>query len=453
MLIYLNVTYLLLCPIFLIAEKLNTGHFVPHIILGYVYLLVGVTNLFSAIYSGLVLTNKREIIICGKPFAIQTDSRLDNSIRWISILSIMVMAFLNMIGFGNPSNDSILADFAFGHSLIVLTAILIGRTASFFWFIIVICVLFYTAYRIGFSYRYNYLTATESNRYELAIQKKQKWALSRQETLRAEGLNPPTVSRYFNEWLIFILIAFFTGYFFTGITLDMIKIIPAVTQDIANAIDTVNQQELDREREKNFQEEQKMLLKQESLRAELNFLKSQLNPHFLYNTLNYLYVKSLDYSDDLAGSILKVSDIMRYSLRQDSDFVPLDEEIAYLKDFIDLHQLRNENKLNINFTIEGITKQKLIIPFILISLVENAFKHGKLNEKNYPLVIKISCYIDRIDFYICNRKNDRATINSTQIGLANIQRRLNLTYPSSHSFKIEQNDNLFSCWITIKASS
>lgn len=451
LLTYLNIAYITLAIFFLSFEKIETGNFVPHVALAYVYLFVGAANFFSALYNYWILTGKTKITLAGQQIDLDPESKFDIASRWVSIVSIMFLAFLNMMGFENPSNDSILVDFAFGHSLIVLAAILLGRKAAFVWFLIVLGTLFLKSYSIGFTYQYNYLTKAESTRYEKALERNENWALQRKATLQREGLNPPKVVRYLNEWIVFILIAFFTAYFFTGISLDMIKIIPSVTQRLANAIDTVKEQELEREREKNLQEEQKMRLEQETLHAELNFLKSQLNPHFLYNTLYYLYVKSREYSDDLADSLLKVSDIMRYSLREDSKFVLVQEEITYLKDFIALHQMRYKNKLQIEFNVQGPTDQKFIIPFILISLVENAFKHGRMTNMDFPLTINLNCYTDRIEFYMRNQKGHKPTVDSTHVGLANIQRRLDLTYPSSYTFKIEQDEDSFSCWLSILA--
>ena len=440
LLIYINVTYLFLAPLFLISERLSTGHYVPHFLLGYVYLFVGATNFVSAFYNSLLLSGRSTIRIYGRTLSITAEDSFDFTSRWFSILSIMFLSFLNMIGFGNPSSDSLLVDFAFGHSLIVLAAVLLGRRVALLWTCIIISILLFKTVDLGYSYQYNYLTTAESLQYETALQKKEQWALNRQRTLAAEGLKPPTVSRYFNEWLVFILIAFFTAWFFMGISLKMLKIIPSVAENIANAIESVNQQELERER-----------FKQESLHAELNFLKSQINPHFLYNTLNYIYVKGLAHSEELADSIHKVSEIMRYSLREATEFVFIEEELTYLRDFISLHQLRNKNQLNIEFTVAGPTKQKTIIPFILISLVENAFKHGDLVNKNLPLIIKLFCNMNEIRFFMKNKKNDKPLIDSTHIGLANIQRRLDLSYPSSHDFKIEQDDDSFTCWLIITA--
>ena len=96
-----------------------------------------------------------------------------------SDISLMGMSFLNMSGFGNPSNDSILTDFAFGHSLIVLSTILIGRKTAFIWFMIVVGTLFYVTNRHGWDYQFNYLTPKESINYQNAIKKREKWALVR----------------------------------------------------------------------------------------------------------------------------------------------------------------------------------------------------------------------------------------------------------------------------------
>lgn len=315
LLIFLNVTYLLLVPTFLISEKLATGRFVPHPFLGVIYLAVAATNLISALYNYLLLIDKRSVSLLGTTIQVTGSLRSDDTIRWASILSLMGMSFFHMIGFGNPSNDSILTDFALGHSLIVLAAILIGRNASFVWFVIVLGILVYVTLRNGYSYQFNYLTPAESSKYQQALETQQPWALARKAALETNGLNPPKLSRYFNTWLVFILVAFLTAYFFNGITHDMFKIIPTVTEDIKNAIDASSRREIEQEREKNQVEEQRLLFQQEALRAELNFLKSQVNPHFLYNTLNYFYIKAYEHSEELAESIRQLSDIMRYSLK------------------------------------------------------------------------------------------------------------------------------------------
>lgn len=449
LLFLLNLTYLALTPVFLISEKLATDHFVPHPILGWVYALVGTANLLSAAHNYLRLTDRRVVNLIGKHWPVNTDERLDGALRWTSVVSVMIMSFCHMSGLGNPSSDAILTDFALGHSLIVLVAMLLGRPASIVWFVVVLGLLFYVSFfDKGYSYQYNYLTPQETTRYELALYQQKPWALARRAALQANGLNPPRISRYFNTWFVFILIAFLTAYFCLGITHDVFKVIPTVTETIKDAIETTKREELEREREKNQVEEQKLLLRQETLSAELKHLKAQINPHFLYNTLNYFYIKSLDLSEDLAEAILKLSDIMRYSMQENLSLVSLAEEIDYMQQFIALHQLRNDNKLFIEFAVTGPVTEKQILPFLLIGLVENSFKHGKMNTADCPLIIAINATADQIKFQSSNRKNQKKRVESNHIGLTNMRRRLDLTY-ENYSFDIVQDEDEFSCTLLI----
>jgi hypothetical protein len=417
LLFLLNISYLGLIPIFLISEKLANGHYVPHPILGWVYALVAGANLVSALYNLMRLRSWHTIRLAGFVFRVSEAGRVDETIRWVSVVSILIMSFCNMSGLGNPSSDAIITDFALGHSLIVSSAILLNRKASFGWFLIVLGLLIYASFfQKGYSYQYNYLTPTESARYVNALEQNKPWALARQKELRQNSLNPPTVSRYFNTWFIFILSAFLTSYFCMGITLDVFKVIPGVTAEIKEAIDATSRAELDRQRERSQAEEQRLRQRQETLSAELKALKAQINPHFLYNTLNYFYMKSQDDSPELAEGVLKLADIMRYSMQDDRGRVGLDEEIMYMKQFIDLHQLRNSQKLFIDFSVKGPTNEKEIPPFLLIGLVENAFKHGKMNEPEHPLIIRIEATKSAFTLYSSNKKNRKQRVESNQIG-------------------------------------
>ena len=450
LLFLLNLSYLVLTPIFLISEKFANGHYVPHPILGWVYGLVGSTNLLSAVYTLSLLRNKRTFRLFGLQVRIDNSNRLEVAIRWISIVSILFMSFCHMIGLGNPSSDAIITDFALGHSLIVLTAILLGRRPAFVWFTIVMGLLFYVSFaQKGYSYQFNYLTPTESVRYQAALQQHKPWAVARQSELRTNALNPPTVSRYFNTWFVFILIAYLTSYFFMGITLDVFKVLPTVTEGIKEAIAATNRQELERERERSQTEEQRLLLKQETLSAELKALKAQINPHFLYNTLNYFYIKSSEVSSELAEGVLKLAEIMRYSMQDDRNRVSLNEEINYMNQFIDLHQLRNSHKLFIDFTVIGPTEAKEIPPFLLIGLVENAFKHGKMNEVDCPLIIRIEASNSGITFFTSNKKNQKKRVESNNIGLSNLRQRLALTYEDNYTFEVIQDEDNYSCTLII----
>jgi hypothetical protein len=157
----------------------------------------------------------------------------------------------------------------------------------------------------------------------------------------------------------------------------------------------------DEKKQRKILEEQKMQLEVEKSQANFNFLKAQINPHFLHNTLNFLYAKSLPYSPELSEGILTLSEIMRYALSEGNakdGKAPLKDEIEHVRNVIKINQLRFSNKLNVRFDVEGVVNGAEIIPFILITLVENAFKHGDLKSNEYPIEIKLKVDSDMISF-------------------------------------------------------
>jgi two-component system LytT family sensor kinase len=281
--------------------------------------------------------------------------------------------------------------------------------------------------------------------------------LVRQEELRSFTLNPPKVTRYFNTWFVFILQAIIISYFFNGITNDMFRILPKVTDDIEKAITVANEQSLEQEKERenslkeNFKIlETNLMLREEILKTELNFLKAQINPHFLYNTLNYFYIKASEHDEHLADSILKLSEIMRYSLNDGAqNTVEIEKEIESIKSLIALHQIRYNNKLFIDFQVNLAIPYKQILPLVFIGLVENALKHGKLNDSIFPLTITLEVTEKEVKFYLKNRKNPKSKIFSTEIGLNNVKRRLELSYPNNHTLKIIENDDEYHCYLEI----
>ena len=446
-----NVFYLLLVPVYLSSEKLANGHFVPHPALGWIYGLVATVNLIAGLYNLMVLSGKTSVSLFGRTVSFSSRHRIDALLRWGSVVTILAMSLCHMIGLGNPSSDAIITDFALGCTLIVLVAILLGRPASLVWTAVVIGVLCYVAFgQKGYSYQYNYLTPTESARYETALSTGQTWALTRQAELKANSLNPPHVSRYFNTWLIFILITTLVSYYCMGVTLNVLRVVPMVTEEIRAAIDAASREERERERERSLEAEQRLLLQQETLKAELKTLKGQVNPHFLYNTLYYFFIKASAVSDDLAESILQLSDIMRYSMQDGVNRVHLNEEIDYIQRYIDLHRVRNPDELFIDFVVEGPTDKKEIPPFLLIGLVENAFKHGKLNETDHPLRLHVQATDTHIRLVSSNLKNHKKDVESNRIGLTNLRRLLELTYPQRFTFEVRQTDDDFSCELIIQ---
>ncbi|XAZ82023.1 histidine kinase (plasmid) [Fibrella sp. ES10-3-2-2] len=434
----INITYLVLTPIFLISEKLATGSYVPDYRLWFIYGFVGIANLVSGIYAFVTLKETR-FTVFGKRLdssKLKRDSRIDKVLRWMSVVSVMCLSVVNTLGIGNPSTDSLLTDFAFAHSLIVLAALILGRTAMLTWSVVIVAILTWVTFgKLGYSYRFNYLTPTESVSYESALVQRKAWALNRQAVLKANHLNPPQASRYFNVWIIFIGVATATAYFFAGVALDLFKVIPEVTDDIKDAIDATK-----------VAEERRLLQQQETLTTELKALKAQVNPHFLYNTLNYFYIRSQEVDPELADSIIKLSEIMRYSMRENFNTAKLSEEINYMKQFISLHQLRY--RMHIRFSVTGNVEAKGILPFLLIGLVENAFKHGNMTDPDFPFVIDIKAFDDRIEFFTTNLKNRKQRFESNNIGLANTRQRLERTY-ENYTFEIDETDDTFSCTLKL----
>jgi LytS/YehU family sensor histidine kinase len=199
-------------------------------------------------------------------------------------------------------------------------------------------------------------------------------------------------------------------------------------------------------------EAQKLQLEIEKTQANFNFLKAQINPHFLHNTLNFLYAKSLPYSSELSEGILTLSDIMRYALSQGNEKdgkAPLVDEIEHMRNVIKISQLRFSNKLKVNFEVNGVLNGAMIIPFVLITLVENAFKHGDLKNPDSPIDIKLNVEGNKLYFYCRNKKKTGPKELSTGIGLDNIRNRLDLAYGSHYKFVVKDEAEFYTTELTI----
>jgi hypothetical protein len=202
-------------------------------------------------------------------------------------------------------------------------------------------------------------------------------------------------------------------------------------------------------------EREKAILEQERLRLEYAYLKSQINPHFLHNVLNFFYAKSLSGStEQLSNGILYLADIMRYVINNEEDEygnIPLESEIQQIQNMIGINQLRFDNQMNIEYRMQGDLSSIKVIPFVLLTLVENAFKHGKILDKHTPLLIELSRDIDsgNLNFLIKNRKANEQSAKSTGLGLENIQKRLALAYGDRHQFIIKEDDEIYSVHLSI----
>lgn len=187
----------------------------------------------------------------------------------------------------------------------------------------------------------------------------------------------------------------------------------------------------------------------QKLEAELKLLRGQINPHFLFNTLNNLYALSLDKSDKTPDLILKLSDLMRYMLYDCRDsYVLIDKEISFIKNYLELEKIRIGEKANVDMKVMGSTGLQHIAPLLFIPFIENAFKHGTNRLLNHSF-IKILFDLEKngvIRFVIENTKDEKEHFIDKKysgIGIENVKKRLSLLYPDKHSLKITDNQNIF----------
>ena len=188
-------------------------------------------------------------------------------------------------------------------------------------------------------------------------------------------------------------------------------------------------------------------LENQRLQAELSFLKMQINPHFLFNALNNIYSMAvLERAGKTGNGIMKLSEMIRYMLYEKEDDqhrVPLDKEIAHINNYIDLQKLRYEGDIYMHFTIEGEIIGRKVPPLLLFPLIENACKHGVLQDPAKPVSIHLSVNSKELSFSIHNFKNDFLKDQTGGIGLVNVQRRLSLLYHQQPVLSIDNSRNAF----------
>lgn len=179
-------------------------------------------------------------------------------------------------------------------------------------------------------------------------------------------------------------------------------------------------------------------IENEHLRTELSFLHMQINPHFLFNSLNTIYGLSLKKSDNAPKAVLKLSQLLRYMIEETGhNTVPLDQEVTYLHNFIELQKMRSGPSLTVSFEVEGDINGANIAPMLLLPFVENAFKYGLNNSLESPIHISLRVSKEQIAFSVSNKKFENMERHSSGIGIPNVQRRLELLYPGKHILTIE----------------
>ena len=184
---------------------------------------------------------------------------------------------------------------------------------------------------------------------------------------------------------------------------------------------------------------------------ELQYLKKQIHPHFLFNTLNTIYGFALKQSKDTPEIILKLSNLLDYILYQvNKPTVSLKEEVLHIEEYIELEKIRFQDTLKVTFNASGISDTIQVAPMLLIPFVENAFKHGSLIESFLTVEIDLKLSENKLEFSIKNTVLDAdVKKDESRIGLSNIQKRLDLLYNKNHLLKVSNKNNWYEVYLEI----
>jgi two-component system LytT family sensor kinase len=198
--------------------------------------------------------------------------------------------------------------------------------------------------------------------------------------------------------------------------------------------------------------EQQQKLEKQALQAELNVIKSQINPHFVFNTLGFLYAETYKKLPEVGQSIITLSNIMRYALTKNEDgYSSLESELAYIKDFIKIHESRSK-AFFMKISIEsGIIPYK-VVSLVLITLIENMFKHGIFNQNTKEATLNITVEDGKLHFYSLNYKNNNSVnkVQSNGIGLNYIRERLTDEYGrEGYELLVNETHNNYECTLTM----
>jgi sensor histidine kinase YesM len=201
------------------------------------------------------------------------------------------------------------------------------------------------------------------------------------------------------------------------------------------------------------QDAQLSALKEQQMVAELNYLRTQLQPHFFFNTLNNIYALAIRQSGDTAPMVMKLSDMMRYILYQTGESkVLLSKEVAFLHDYVELERIRHPQHIHIALDVQGDTGSLMIEPLLLLPFVENAFKHGAREMLDEGEVMLVLCMQEGELLLQTRNAKPAATAEArtTGIGLLNVQKRLDLLYPGRHTLLISESAGYYEVNLSIQ---
>ena len=195
---------------------------------------------------------------------------------------------------------------------------------------------------------------------------------------------------------------------------------------------------------------QNNIIEKEKKEAEINFLKSQINPHFLFNTLNNIYSLVSVNSSDSLKAIENLSAIMRFTTYEtNKDKIEIEREIDYINQYLDLEKIRYGEKFHVEkvFKIENF--KKLIHPYIISPFIENALKHGVVKEKDHPIIINLKTDASFLEISVSNKINQHQKDETSGIGLANLKKRLNYYFGNNYTFEIKNDYETFHIYLKI----
>lgn len=191
-------------------------------------------------------------------------------------------------------------------------------------------------------------------------------------------------------------------------------------------------------------------LRKANEQVEMDYLRTQFNPHFLFNMLSNLYYSASSVSDELAAHVRRIADLMEYAIRVNSDgMVELDTEVAHIRNYTELFRMRFEPKFHVKVDVSGNTANLRIAPLLLIPFVENALKHGVVSDPDRPVIIRVEVLQNTLDFSVHNIIGKHEKEPTRGIGLRSTRRRLQLIYPGRHSLEINNKPDSFSAYLRI----
>ena len=199
-------------------------------------------------------------------------------------------------------------------------------------------------------------------------------------------------------------------------------------------------------------EEKQKLIKETAI-AEMQLLKAQVHPHFLFNTLNNIYSFALNKNPEAGDLVLKLKDTTRYMVYEcDTALVPLQKEIKMLEDYLELEKVRYGKRLKIEINIDGECENKMVTPLLMIPFVENSFKHGASKMLQHPWVdLNITVDGQYLFFVLSNSRPEETSLpqHNGRIGLNNVKKRLQLLYPNAHELSIVNGSGSYEVFMKI----